>query len=105
MAWLVLFVAGLLEVGWASLLPATEGLRRLLPTLGFLVLLAGSMFGLARAATTIPIGTAYVVWVGIGAVGTVLVGMLRGDPVTSVRMLFLGLVLVGVVGLRATSAH
>jgi quaternary ammonium compound-resistance protein SugE len=104
-AWIVLCVAGLLEVGWASLLPATDGLRRVVPTTGFLFLLAGSMLGLAHATRTIPIGTAYVVWVGIGAVGTVLVGVLRGDPVTLVRLVFLGLVLVGVAGVRATSGH
>ncbi len=105
MPWIVLCVAGLLEVGWATLLPATDGLRRPMPTFGFLVLLAGSMAGLARAATTIPIGTAYMVWVGIGAVGTALVGMLRGEPVTLARMLCLGLVVAGVAGLRATSVH
>jgi len=100
MAWILLVVAGLLEVGWASLLPATEGLRRPVPTAGFLALLAASMYGLAKATETIPIGTGYVVWVGIGAVGTAIVGMGRGDPVTTARLVCLGLIVAGVVGLR-----
>jgi quaternary ammonium compound-resistance protein SugE len=69
MPWVLLIIAGLLEVAWASLLPETNGLTRLLPTAGFVVALAGSMFLLAKATETIPIGTGYAVWVGIGAVG------------------------------------
>ena len=69
MSWILLLAAGLLEVVWASLLPSTEGLTRPWPTAAFLLALAASMYGLARATETIPIGTGYVVWVGIGAVG------------------------------------
>ena len=105
MAWFVLIVAGLLEVAWASMLPATEGLSRPGPTVAFLVLLAGSMILLARATETIPIGTAYVVWVGIGAVGAAGVGMLQGDPVTAPRILCLALIVAGVVGLNLTGGH
>lgn len=67
MAWIVLVAAGLLEVVWASLLPRTQGFSRLLPTLGFLVSLAASMVLLAQATRTLPIGTAYAIWVGIGS--------------------------------------
>jgi len=103
MSWLLLVVAGLLEVGWAAMLPATHGLSRLAPTAGFLVLLAGSMLALAVAARTIPIGTAYGVWVGIGAVGAAVVGMIwHGDPATPLRAGFLGLLIVSIVGLKAT---
>lgn len=102
MPWILLIAAGLLEVGWASTLPATEGLTRPWPTVLFVALLAGSMVGLAKAAETIPIGTAYVVWVGIGAVGAAVVGMVRGDPVTAVRIGCLLLITAGVVGLKVS---
>lgn len=105
MAWILLIVAGLCEVGWASLLPATHGLTRPVPTAGFVALLAASMFLLARAAQEIPLGTAYGVWVGIGAVGTAIVGILHhGDPATPTRLGFLALLVVALVGLKATSA-
>jgi len=105
MSWVVLIVAGLLEVGWASVLPATEGLSRPLPTAAFLAMLGASMVLLAKAAETIPLGTAYGVWVGIGAVGTAIVGILHhGDPATPTRLGFLALLVVALVGLKATSA-
>lgn len=104
MSWILLVLAGLLEVAWASALPATHGLTRPAPTALFLVLLAGSMYGLARAAETIPLGTAYVVWVGIGAVGTVVVGAFRGEPLTPSRLAFLALIVVGVVGLQTSTS-
>ena len=75
MPWVLLVVAGLLEVAWASLLPATNGLTRPLPTAGFLAALTASMVLLARAAEHLPLGTAYTVWVGIGAVGATVVGL------------------------------
>lgn len=105
MAWVLLVIAGLLEVAWASVLPATAGLSRPAPTALFVVLLAGSMYGLARAAETIPIGTAYVVWVGIGAIGTVAVGAFRGEPLTAARLGFLALIVVGVAGLQISGSH
>lgn len=106
MAWVLLVVAGLLEVAWASVLPATDRLTRPAPTAAFVVLLAASMYALARAAATIPIGTAYGVWVGIGAVGTSAVGiLLYGDPVTPVRVFWLALLVVALVGLKMTSGH
>jgi quaternary ammonium compound-resistance protein SugE len=105
MSWFLLVVAGLLEVAWASVLPSTAGLTRLLPTAAFLGLLAASMFLLAKAAETIPLGTAYGVWVGIGAVGAAVVGIaVHGDPAGPARIAFLVLLVVSVVGLKATSA-
>lgn len=106
MSWLLLVVAGLLEVGWAAVLPTTDGLRRPGPTALFLLLLAGSMVALSRAATSIPLGTAYSVWVGIGAVGAAAVGIaLHGDPATPARLGFLALLIVAILGLKATSGH
>jgi quaternary ammonium compound-resistance protein SugE len=106
MPWIVLVVAGLLEVAWASVLPHTDGLTRPLPTLGFLALLGASMLALATATESIPLGTAYGVWVGIGAVGAAVVGIFgHGDPATPARIAFLALLVVAVVGLKATSGH
>jgi quaternary ammonium compound-resistance protein SugE len=105
-SWFLLVFAGLLEVAWASVLPATHGLSRPAPTVAFLVLLAASMLALARAAETIPVGTAYGVWVGIGAVGTALVGIaVNGEISSPARLGFLGLLVVAIVGLKATSGH
>lgn len=103
-SWVLLVVAGLLEVGWAAALPATAGLTRPLPTVAFVAALAGSMLLLARATESIPLGTAYSVWVGIGAVGAALVGLvMHGDPATPARLGFLALLIVAVLGLNATS--
>jgi quaternary ammonium compound-resistance protein SugE len=106
-SWTLLVIAGLLEVAWASALPATDGLTKPAPTVLFLALLAASMFALAKAAEEIPLGTAYGVWVGIGAVGAAIVGMVaHGDPATPARIGFLGLLIVAIVGLKATGgAH
>ena len=102
----MLVIAGLLEVAWASALPATHGLTRPLPTAAFLVLLAGSMVLLSQAAKSIPLGTAYGVWVGIGAVGAALVGIVwHGDVVTPARVFFFSLLVLSIVGLKVTSAH
>jgi quaternary ammonium compound-resistance protein SugE len=106
MPWVLLIVAGLLEVAWASVLPATEGLTRALPTAGFVALLGASMFLLSKATESIPIGTAYGVWVGIGAVGAAAVGIaLHGDPATPARVGFLALLIVAIVGLKVTAGH
>jgi quaternary ammonium compound-resistance protein SugE len=105
MAWVLLVIAGLLEVAWASVLPLTERLSRPVPTAVFVVLLAASMVLLAKATHTLPIGTGYAVWVGIGAVGTAVVGMVRGDPITIARVACLALIVAGVVGLRLWGAE
>jgi quaternary ammonium compound-resistance protein SugE len=103
---MLLIVAGLLEVAWASVLPETRGLTRPLPTGVFLVLLGASMMLLSVATKTIPLGTAYGVWVGIGAVGAAIVGIVvHGDPATPARMAFLALLVLAIVGLKATSGQ
>jgi len=106
MSWVLILVAGVLETAWASVLPATGGLSRPLPTAAFLVLLAASMVALAKATESIPLGTAYAVWVGIGAVGAAIVGItLHDDPATPARIGFLALLIVAIAGLKATSGH
>lgn len=106
MAWILLAVAGLLEVAWASVLPATAGLTKPVPTVGFLALLALSMVALAKASESIPIGTAYSVWVGIGAVGAAVVGIaVHGDPATPLRLAFLALLVVAILGLKLSGGH
>lgn len=106
MSWILLVVAGGLEVAWASLLPATDGLTRPVPTAGFVGLLALSMAALAKAAESIPIGTAYSVWVGVGAVGAAIVGMTaHGDPATPMRVGFLLLLVIAIVGLKVSGGH
>jgi len=101
MAWLILFIAGLLEVGWAIGLKYTEGFSRLVPS----VLTVGSMVAsivlLGWALKTLPVGTAYAVWTGIGAVGTAALGIyLFGEPATVARLASIGLIVAGIAGLK-----
>lgn len=106
MAWILLVVAGLLEVGWAVGLKYTEGFTRPLPTVLTLISMVASMGLLGLAARTLPIGTAYGVWVGIGAVGAAVLGIvLFKEPATPSRLVFLALMVVAIVGLKATSGH
>jgi quaternary ammonium compound-resistance protein SugE len=101
MAWIVLLVAGLLEVGWAIGLKYTEGFTRLVPSVLTLVSMVGSIVLLGLALKTLPIGTAYAVWTGIGAVGTALLGIaLFGEPATALRLASIGLIVAGIVGLK-----
>lgn len=101
MSWLVLVVSGVLEAVWATALGRSEGLTRLAPSLTFLVALLLSMAGLAYAMRELPVGTSYVVWVGIGATLTVAYAMLTGtEPVSAVRLLLLAGILGCVVGLK-----
>lgn len=103
-AWMILFFAGVLEVCWAVGLKYTQGFTRLGPSLLTLLALAASMYLLARAAQHIPIGTAYGVWVGIGALGAAVLGIfLFNEAVTPGRIFFLGLLLISIVGLKLTS--
>jgi quaternary ammonium compound-resistance protein SugE len=103
-SWIVLVVAGLLEVCWAVGLKYTDGFRRLVPSVLVILAIAASMFLLSWAARTLPIGTAYAVWVGIGALGAAVLGIvLFKEPVTLARMGFLVMLLVSIVGLKATS--
>lgn len=103
MAWLELVVAGLLEVVWAIGLKYSEGFSKLVPTVVTIVALVASFVLLGRAARTLPIGTAYAVWVGIGAVGAAIGGMvLLGERASLARVGFLLLILAGIVGLKLT---
>ena len=104
MAWMILVVAGLLEVGWAVGLKYTEGFTRLWPTVGTVGAMVLSVGLLGLAMRTLPVGTAYAVWTGIGALGTVILGMvLFGEPATLARLLCVGLILAGIVGLKLTA--
>jgi quaternary ammonium compound-resistance protein SugE len=104
MAWLLLVIGGLFEVGFTTSLRFVDGFRNWPWTLAFLVSVTLSMGLLERAARIIPMGTAYAVWGGIGAAGTVLVGILWfGEPVTSVRILLLLALIACIVGLRLTA--
>ncbi|QLE72210.1 multidrug efflux SMR transporter [Streptomyces rectiverticillatus] len=106
MAWILLAVAGLLEVGWSIGMKFTEGFTRLWPSVFTIAGIAASMLLLSQAAKSLPIGTAYGVWVGIGAAGAAVLGMLvLGEPATAARIFFIVLLLVAVVGLKATSGH
>jgi quaternary ammonium compound-resistance protein SugE len=101
MAWILLVIAGFMEVGWAIGLKQSEGFTRPIPTAITLVLMAGSMWLLGVAARTLPIGTAYAVWTGIGAVGTALIGLLfLHEPATAGRLACLVLIVAGIVGLK-----
>jgi quaternary ammonium compound-resistance protein SugE len=101
MAWLVLFLAGLGEIGWAIGLKYTDGFTRLWPSLATAAAMAASLFLLAVALKTLPLGTAYAVWTGIGTIGTVLLGILLfAEPADVLRLLCIGLILGGIVGLR-----
>ncbi|WP_033196022.1 DMT family transporter [Streptomyces xiaopingdaonensis] len=102
MSWLILALSGLLEAVWATALGKSEGFSRLGPSLVFGFGLLASMGGLAYAMRDLPVGTAYAVWVGIGAVLTVVYGMLTGaEPVSALKVVFLALIIGGVVGLKA----
>jgi quaternary ammonium compound-resistance protein SugE len=106
MSWVLLVIAGLLETGWAIGLKYTEGFTRLVPSVLTILAIIASMGLLGLAARDLPIGTAYGVWVGIGAVGAAVLGMvLFQEPVTPSRLFFLGLMLVAIVGLKVTSGH
>ncbi|WP_229113609.1 quaternary ammonium compound efflux SMR transporter SugE [Halapricum desulfuricans] len=104
MSWIVLFVAGLFEIAWAIGLAYSDGLSKPLPTLGTVAALLVSMVLLAHAVQELPVGTAYAVWTGIGAVGTASLGIvLLDEPATLARVAFIGVIVVGIVGLNLTS--
>lgn len=104
MAWVLLVVAGLLEVGWAIGLKYTEGFTRLWPTVGTVTAMVLSVALLGVAMRTLPVGTAYAVWTGIGAVGTVILGIvLFGEPATAARLACVALIVSGIVGLKITA--
>ncbi len=101
MAWLALLIAGLFEIVWAVGMKYTDGFTRLWPTIGTFAAMAASVVLLGFAMKTLPLGTAYAVWTGIGTAGTVIVGMvLFHEPATALRLGAIGLILIGGVGLK-----
>jgi quaternary ammonium compound-resistance protein SugE len=104
MTWTIVFIAGLFEVAWAIGLKYTEGFTRFWPSVGTLAAMAMSVFLLGLAMRTLPVGTAYAVWTGIGAVGTVVLGIvLFAEPATAARLACVGLIVAGILGLKLTS--
>jgi quaternary ammonium compound-resistance protein SugE len=101
MAWIYLFLAGLFEIGWAIGLKYTDGFTRLVPSLWTIAAMIVSLALLGLSLKTLPVGTAYAVWTGIGAVGTAALGMyLFGEPATAARLASIGLIVAGIVGLK-----
>lgn len=101
MAWVMLVVAGLLEIGWAVGLKMTDGFTRFWPTVGTLTAMVLSMGLLGLAVQSLPIGTAYAVWTGIGTVGTAVLGIwLLGEPATAARLACIALIVIGIAGLK-----
>ena len=101
MNWFVLFVAGLFEIGWAIGLKYTEGFTRLWPTVGTVISMIISLGLLGLALKTLPVGTAYAVWTGVGAVGTAILGMvLFGESTEAPRLVCIGLIVAGIAGLK-----
>ena len=104
MSWVYLFVAGLFEIGWAIGLKYTNGFTRLVPTLLTAISMAISLGLLGLALKTLPVGTAYAIWTGVGAVGTAALGIyLLGEPATVGRLVCIGLIVSGIVGLKVVS--
>jgi quaternary ammonium compound-resistance protein SugE len=104
MPWLILLVAGLFEIGWAIGLKYTDGFTRPWPSVGTVVAMAASLFLLGVAMKSLPVGTAYAVWVGVGAVGTLILGIVLFDePANAARLLSAGLILAGLVGLKLST--
>jgi quaternary ammonium compound-resistance protein SugE len=103
-AWLAVLLAGLLEIGWALGLKYSDGLTRLWPSVATLVAIILSFALMGMALKSLPFGTAYALWTGIGAAGTTIIGMLAfGEPVDVVRVTCLSLIIVGIVGLKLVS--
>jgi len=104
MAWTLLLVAGFFEIVWATLLKFTDGFTRLWPSIGTVLAMAISMICMSFALRAIPMGTAYVVWTGIGAVGTVVLGILLfNEPKTGIRLLCIAMIILGIAGLKLSS--
>ena len=105
MAWIMLAVAGLLEIGWAIGLKYTDGFTRLGPTVATVTAMVASMVLLGLAVRTLPVGTAYAVWTGIGTVGAVLLGIvLFGELAEPLRLLFMAMIVAGIVGLKMVTS-
>ncbi len=105
-AWVYLILAGILEIGFASTLKLTDGFTKLIPTMIFAVCAIGSFYFLTKAVQTLPIGTAYAVWTGIGAVGTIVIGILFYQEAADFwRIFFLFTLISSIVGLKVVSPH
>lgn len=105
MNWLILIVVGLFEIGWAIALKYTEGFTRLWPTVGTVLAMLISLGLLGIAIKSLPVSTAYVIWVGVGAIGTAVLGIvLFSKPANALRLLSFGLILAGIIGLKLASA-
>jgi quaternary ammonium compound-resistance protein SugE len=105
MNWIILIIAGLFEVGWAVGLKYTEGFTRLWPTLGTIISMIISLGLLGIAMKGLPLGTAYSIWVGVGAVGTVILGIvLLGESASVPRMISVALIIAGIIGLKLSNA-
>lgn len=103
-AWLYLIIAGILEVGFASMIKQTENFTKLLPTIIFVVFAIGSFYALTKAIESIPIGTAYAIWTGIGVVGTILIGIfVYNEPAGMLRLFFLFTLVSSIIGLKLVS--
>lgn len=104
MSWLLLFLAGLFEIGWAIGLKYTEGFSKPLPTILTIAAMVASIVLLGMALRTLPLGTAYAIWTGIGTVGTVILGIvLFAEPATALRLGCIGLIVAGIAGLKLTA--
>lgn len=106
MAWIFLLIAGVFEVVWAISLKYTEGFTKLWPTVVTIIGMVISFYFLSAAIKTLPIGTAYAIWTGIGALGAVIMGIiLFNEPRSAARLIFVGCILVGIIGLKVTSSN
>ena len=106
MKWLMLIVAGLLEMGWAIGLKYSEGFTKLIPSIFTIVGMIASFYFLSLALKSLPLGTAYAIWTGIGTVGTVTLGIiLFKEPIDITRLICIGFIVVGIVGLKVVSPH
>jgi len=103
-AWTYLILAGILEIGFASMIKQTENFTKLYPTIIFVVFAVASFYSLTKAVETIPIGTAYAIWTGIGAFGTILIGIfLYNEPAGMLRLFFLFTLVASIIGLKLVS--
>jgi quaternary ammonium compound-resistance protein SugE len=106
MKWLLLVIAGLLEVGWAVGLKYSQGFTKLVPSVFTVLGMIASFYFLSLALRSLPLGTAYAIWTGIGAVGTVVLGIiLFKEPVDFIRLICIGFIIIGIIGLKISSAH
>ncbi|NRT80250.1 quaternary ammonium compound efflux SMR transporter SugE [Clostridium beijerinckii] len=106
MTWLMLIVAGLFETGWAIGLKYSEGFTRLIPSVFTIIGMIASFYFLSLALKSLPLGTAYAIWTGIGTVGTIALGIiLFKEPVDIIRLICIGFIVIGIVGLKIVSSH